>query len=187
MDGVPRRLHRDSTTLAVIDMQLRFRDVIAGMPQVLAACSRLVRFHQRLEMPILTTEHYPAGLGATLPELRELMQPFRPLEKISFSCADDAGFRKALGDLHRRQIVLCGIETHICVYQTARDLHAQGLQVVVAADATGSRRVHDRELALASLRGAGVQVLSTETILFEILRVARTADFKAVADILKDG
>ncbi len=186
MSRLPDRLQADRLVLVVIDVQERFRNVIHGMPQVVAACSRLIRFCDRLEIPVLVTEHYPRGLGSTLPELRDLLRPLRALEKITFSCELDEGFRAGLGATGRDQVVLCGIESHVCVYQTARDLLAAGRQVAVAADAVSSRRASDRETGLALMRDLGAQIMSAEMIMFEVLRIAGTAEFKRVADILKE-
>jgi nicotinamidase-related amidase len=186
MIRIPPRLVKERAVLVVVDMQERFRDLIDGMPQVIGGCSRLIRFCTRLDVPVLVTEHYPRGLGATLPELRGLFPEFRPLEKIAFSCAGDAGFREALRAVRRDQVILCGIETHVCVYQTASDLLREGLQVTVAADAVSSRHARNRSLGLDRMRDLGVQPMSTEMIMFEILRVARTPDFQAVADVLKE-
>jgi nicotinamidase-related amidase len=185
MINIPPRLAKHRTVLVVIDLQEKFRDLIAGLPVVTANSSRLIRFCQRLAIPTILTEHYPRGLGVTFPELRELFDRFSSLEKITFSCHGDEGFRAAMAETGRDQAVLCGIESHVCVYQTARDLRATGWQVTVAADAVGSRRVSDHELAVRHLREIGVQVMSTEMILFEILRKAKTDDFQAVADLLK--
>jgi nicotinamidase-related amidase len=183
--SVPDRLEKHRVCLVVIDLQERFRTLIVGMDDVQRGCSRLARFFAKLDLPILVTEHYPRKLGETMGELREVVPAFRPLEKITFSCADDLAFTAELAATGRDQVVLCGIETHVCVYQTARDLRAGGVQVVVAADAVSSQSARDRDLALAHMRAIGVQVLSAEMVLFEILREARTPDFKLVADILR--
>jgi nicotinamidase-related amidase len=182
---VPDRLEKDRVCLVVIDMQERFRNLIQGMPEVQRGGDRLVRFFAKLSLPILVTEHYPQRLGETMGEVREALPDFQPLEKITFSCDADAGFAKALAATGRDQVVLCGIETHVCVYQTARDLVARGVQVAVAADAVSSQSARDREIALQRMRDLGIQIMSVEMILFEILREARTPDFKLVADILR--
>jgi nicotinamidase-related amidase len=184
--SVPDRLEKDRVCLVVIDMQERFRSLIQGMPEVQGGCNRLARFFTKLALPVVVTEHYSRGLGETMGELREVLPHFRPLEKITFSCDADAGFKAALANTGRNQVVLCGIETHVCVYQTARDLLARGLQVAVAADAVSSQSARDREIALQRMRDIGAQIMTVEMILFEILREARTADFKSVADILKN-
>ncbi|MHC5049351.1 MAG: isochorismatase family protein, partial [Planctomycetota bacterium] len=104
----------------------------------------------------------------------------------TFSCCGDEGFARAVGALSRDQFLVCGIETHVCVYQTVRDLRAAGHQTAVAADAVSSRRIRDRDTGLALMRDLGAQLMSVEMILFEILHEAGTRDFKRVADILKE-
>ena len=185
--AVPDRLEKHRTALVVIDIQERFRNLIHDQPRLLKSCDRLIRAFNELDLPLLATEHYSRGLGVTMPEIRSVLGDARPLEKIHFSCDGDPGFRKALDGLNRDQIVLCGIETHVCVYQTARDLMDRGKQVTIAADAVSSRHAADRRIGIEHMRRIGVQVMNVEMILFEILREAKTADFKAIAPILKDG
>ncbi len=182
---VPDRLEKHRICLVVIDMQERFRTLIQGMPDVERSCARLARFFDKLALPILVTEHYPRRLGETMGELREVLPEFRPLEKITFSCDADAGFAAELTSTGCDQVVLCGIETHVCVYQTARDLLARGLQVAVAADAVSSQSVRDREIALQRMRDIGAQIMTAEMIMFEVLREARTPDFQRVAEVLR--
>ena len=150
------------------------------------AASALAAIFQRLDLPIIVTEHYPAGLGPTVPELRDIFDEWKPQEKITFSCAGDAGFNAALKATGRDQIVLCGIETHVCVYQTALDLLHRDLQVAVASDAISSCAKANTKLGLQRIRDIGAQVMGVEMILFEILREAKTDDFKAVVDLLKE-
>jgi nicotinamidase-related amidase len=187
MPSVPPRLEKDKCCLIVIDMQERFRGLIQRMPAVTAGCSRLIRFCDKLGVPMLVTEHYRRGLGETLGELHQLIARFDPLQKITFSCALDESFQAALTALARPQIVLCGIETHVCVYQTAYDLLNAGQQVVIAVDAVSSRRAEDRQAGLEAMRDLGARLMSVEMIMFEILKKAQTDDFKLVADILKEG
>ncbi len=183
--NLPDRLDRDRCLLVVIDIQERFRDVIHRLDMVLAGTDRLVRFWQALGLPVIVTEHYPRGLGHTVPEVKDAVTPWAPLEKIHFSCAGDEGFMAAVRTAGRDQVVLCGIETHVCVYQTAFDLLRDGRQVAVATDAVSSCLPEDREAGLGRMRDLGVQLMSTQMIMFEILGRAGTADFKAVAPILK--
>jgi nicotinamidase-related amidase len=183
---LPSRLEKHRAAVVVIDVQERFRDLIVDIDTVVTGCSRLIQFGQRLEIPVLVTEHYPRGLGTTFRELQMLFDDWRPIEKIAFSCCGCGVFNEALAGLGRDQIVLVGIETHVCVYQTAFDLLHAGYQVAVAGDAVSSRRTHDRELGLRRMEALGAQIMSTEMILFEILREAKTDDFKAVADILRE-
>lgn len=186
MPDLPEKLQRDRTVLILIDMQEKFRSLITDMGRVVTASSRLIRFCERLEIPLLITEHYPRGLGKTLPELQSLVSDTSPLEKITFSCRGDEGFRQALKATGRDQAILCGIETHVCVYQTAHDMLRDGLQVVAAVDAISSRHQTDRALGLARMGRLGVDLMSVEMIMFEILGRAKTADFEKVADILRE-
>jgi len=183
--AVPDRLEKHRTALVVIDIQERFRGLIHGQEQLLSSASRLIRAFRELSMPVVVTEHYSRGLGVTMPELRAHLTEIAPLEKITFSCDGDPGFRKALDALNRDQLILCGIEAHVCVYQTARDLMDRGKQVALAADAVSARHAADREVALRHMQRIGVQVMNVDMILFEILREARTADFKAIQPLLK--
>ncbi len=181
-----QRLQKQRVAVVVIDLQERFRDIIHGMPAVVAATDRLIRFCQQLQIPIVTTEHYPRGLGVTLPELRRLFDPFEPIEKISFSCCGNGEFNNTIDQLGRDQLILCGIETHVCVYQTALDLVNRDKLVTVAVDAVSSRRAADREIGLRCMADLGVRNMGVEMIMFEILKRARTDDFKLVANLLKE-
>lgn len=182
---LPDRLQRDRCLLVVVDIQERFRELIQGLDAVVGATERLVRYCQQLEIPVLVTEQYPRGLGVTVPELRVLFRDFSPLEKLHFSCALDDGFRRALAASGRDQVLLCGIETHVCVYQTAFDLLRDGRQVAVATDAVSSCLAADRTAGLDRMRELGVQLMSSQMIMFEILAKAGTPDFKAVAPQLR--
>ncbi|MHC4409492.1 MAG: isochorismatase family protein [Planctomycetota bacterium] len=173
----PVVLEQDRVGLLVIDLQERFRDLIDGMPGVVANSSRLIRFCRALDIPVRVTEQYPRGLGHTIPEIAELCEP--AAEKLTFSCHGST-------DLERPQWIVCGIEAHVCVYQTVRDLLAEGKQVAVAVDAVSSCNASDRQTGLAYMRDLGAQLMSTQMLMFEILRVAGTPEFKSVADILKE-
>jgi len=186
MKGLPDRLDAGRTVLVVVDLQEKFRDIIHGMNQVLANTERLIRFCQQLEIPIVTTEHYPHGLGATVPEIRNLHRSFSVIEKIDFSCAGCAPLNQAINDLGRDQIILCGIETHVCIYQTAFDMLRQGKQVSVAVDAVSSCSAANREIGLKRMAELGVQSMGTQMLMFEILGKAGTPQFKDVAGLLKE-
>ncbi len=184
--GAPVRLTRERTVLVVIDLQERFRDLIHGMDQVLERSERLIGFCRQLAIPIIVTEQYPRGLGSTLPAIREACRPYTAIEKTTFSCAGDAGFMAALRATGRDQVILCGIETHVCVYQTACDLLREGLQVALATDAVSSCRAADRDLGLQRMRDVGVDVMGSQMIMFEIVRDAGAPEFKQVSNFLKN-
>lgn len=180
------RFTADRCVLVVVDLQEKFRDLIHGMDQVVDGSSRLIRFCQALDIPILVTEHYPRGLGVTLSEIRRLIQPFSCIEKIHFSCGGNPEFNEAVEKLGRDQIILCGIETHVCIYQTAFDLASDGHQVAVAVDAVSSCSPSDREIGLKRMSEIGIQSMGVQMLMFEILKKAGTEQFKKVAPFIKE-
>lgn len=184
--SVPERLEPGRCALVVIDIQEKFHDVIHKMDQVIDGTARLVKFCQELEIPVLVTEHYSKGLGVSVEPIRDLFTPHQAIEKIHFSCGGSEDFQQALAATGRDQIILCGIETHVCIYQTACDLLREGRQVAVAADAVSSCSKANRKLGLKCLRDVGAQVLGVQMLMFEILRKAGTPEFKRVAALLKD-
>lgn len=180
---------RESSALLVIDMQTR---LAAAMPeaariQVLHNSGILIEAAVRLAISIVHTEQYPRGLGPTEPALLDRLQgQARPLEKTSFSCCDATGFDAAIcADASRTQWILCGMEAHVCVLQTALELHARGLEVFVVEDAICSRNAANHANALARLRQAGVIISNTESVLFEWLRDASHPQFKALSALIR--
>ncbi|MBU8869934.1 MAG: hydrolase [Gemmatimonadales bacterium] len=183
---VPERLEAGKSILVVVDIQERFRQLIHDMDQVLARTRRLIEFCQELQIPIVVTEHYSRKLGTTMAELGKSFTNFEPIEKIHFSCWGCEDFKTRLDDPDRPQIILCGIEAHVCIYQTAADLMRQGKQVVAAVDAISSCSAGNREIGLQRLAGIGVQNMGVQMLMFEILQRAGTPEFKAVAGLLKE-
>jgi len=176
---------RDRSVLVVVDIQGRLLPAIANHEQVVANTTRLIEGAKLLDVPCLLTEQYPRGLGPSVASLRGPLAGLVAIEKLSFSCAGAPAFLEALRATGRRQAVLCGIETHICVLQTAMDLARAEFHVFVAADAVGSRSPENREVALARMRAAGITVTCTESVLFEWLRVAGTEVFKQVTRLVR--
>ena len=170
-------LSRHRTTLLVVDVQEGFRsyESFAG---VAAACAKLLEGARILGVPALVSEQYPKGLGHSAPELE--LREERVLEKVVFSAVRAEGFH--LGG--RDQTIVCGIETHVCVSQTAIDLLQRGVEVHVPADAVGSRHGLDYERGLARLEDAGAVVTTVETVLFELLGRAGTPEFKQVQALI---
>jgi nicotinamidase-related amidase len=175
------RLHRDRTALVVVDVQEGFRKAIPEFEQVARATATLVRGAEAIGVPVLVTEQYPKGLGATAPEVAEsLPEGTQPLEKTVFAASEAEGF-----DLSGRdQVVVCGIETHVCVNQTAIDLLAGGTEVQVVEDAVGSRFPDSKRIGLQKMERAGAVLTSVETALFELLGRAGTDEFKAVQKLI---
>jgi nicotinamidase-related amidase len=169
-----------SSTLLIVDVQSRLLPAIHDGSKVLANCIWLVQVAQRLEVPVIASEQYPKGLGTTAPELAAVLSPDGVRTKVHFSCVADGCFDDVEA-FQRPQIVIAGTEAHVCVLQTALDLAALGVQVFAVADAVGSRRPEDRELALARFRQHGIDVVSREMVAFEWLHRAGTDVFRSIS------
>jgi nicotinamidase-related amidase len=182
-----RTLDRERAALVVVDVQEAFRAVVADFGRVADETATLIRGARLLELPVLVSEQYPRGLGETVAEVLDALgeDPARPvaarLEKTAFSAAAADGF-----DLEgRAQVLLCGIEAHVCVSQTAHDLLDRGIEVHVAEDAVGSRTAANRDLGLRKMERSGAILTSVETALFELLEAAGSDEFKAVQRLVK--
>ena len=178
------RLDRRNAAVVVIDIQERLVPVMWNFAPVEKYAKAMIQAGRELGLPVLCTEQYPKGLGATLPSIRELL-PSPPLVKMHFSCGADPGFTKALADTGRRQVVVVGMESHVCVFQTCRDLVDQGYEVFLCADAVTSRMEEHRRVALEQMRAFGVVITSAETVIFDLLREAGTPEFKRVSPFVK--
>ncbi|MEK7269385.1 MAG: hydrolase [Planctomycetota bacterium] len=182
-----RRLKADQALLLVVDIQSRLYPHIAAKEDLLRRASLLIRCAPLLGIPILATEQYSKGLGPTIPEVRSILPAGTPvIEKISFSCAGCPEFLDALSRAGRRHIVVVGIESHVCVQQTVRDLCERGYRVFLAADAVGSRNPEDKRVAVERMRDWDVEVSTAESLLFEALAVAGTDVFKQVSALVKE-
>ena len=181
----PSVLSADEAFLVVIDVQERFRSVQKDFPRMIEGAVRLTRACRLLDLPILVTEQYPKGLGQTVPELQEVLGKREALEKTCFSSCGSEEFAKRLQDLGRRQALVCGIETHVCVSQTVHDLLQSGFTVHVAVDAVESRNALDREVALRKMERSGAILTTTEAAAFELLADARNPKFKEVQALFK--
>jgi len=176
-------LERDRAALLVIDVQERINAVMADQGH-LPRLEVLVEACGALRVPVLASEQYPQGLGPTVGALGRLLGDTPPA-KLTFSCWRDDGLQAAIERRRRDQILVTGIEAHVCVLQTAIDLLADGLEVFVPHDAVSSRRPADKEWALHRLAAAGAVITTTESALFEMLERCDTADFKKVAKLIK--
>ncbi len=173
--------------LLCIDIQDRLYDTLPepARQRMLDNTEALLRGAGLLGIPVFHTEQYPKGLGKTVTRLQAALPPkTRRIEKTSFSCCGADGFTGALRDTHKRQVVITGVETHICVMQTALELQQDGYEVFVVDDAVCSRRMAHWKSGLNRLRQAGIVAAPTESILFEWLRDARHDQFKAVSALL---
>ncbi len=183
------RLDVDRAMLLVIDIQEKLLPLIEGGDRVVEATRRLIRGARLFELPVLVTEQYPQGIGSTVATLSEELgrAGAQTLHKTAFSCCGDEGIRAKIRKIDREQIIVCGIETHVCVQQTALDLVTMDYQVFVCADAVGSRRPADYEIALHRLRQVGAAVTTVESVLFELCQKCGTPRFKAMLELIKAG
>ncbi|HET7875231.1 MAG TPA: hydrolase [Methylomirabilota bacterium] len=184
----PMALDRARSALVIVDVQERLFPVMDAdhREEVVHHIKLLATAAGRLGIPIVLTEQYPKGLGHTLQELRETLGAgVEPIEKVSFSCCGVEPFVARLGATGARQVVLAGIEAHVCVLLSALDLLAQGYAVHVAADAVTSRTQGNWRLAMEQLRQAGAVVTPTETVLFQWLRQAGTDDFRELSRLIR--
>ncbi len=178
------RLDRSSAALAVIDIQERLAPVMWNFAPVEKYSRAMILAARELGLPVLATEQYPKGLGATIPTIREALGS-TPLVKMHFSCGCDEGFQKALAATGRKQVIVVGIESHVCVFQTVRDLLEQGYEVFVCGDAVTSRFEEHRRLAIEQMRDLGAIITSAETCIFDLLHVAGTPEFKKVSALVR--
>lgn len=181
----PALLDRRRSALAVIDMQEAFRPIIGDFDQVTARIALLVQSAKLLNVPVIVTEQYPKGLGRTVKEIADhLPEASAPIEKLSFSACGVQDFDLQLRELHAEQVVLCGIEAHICVSQTAHDLLHNGYQVHLLSDAVSTRLPRNREVAINKMARAGAVISSVEMALFELCP-AGTPEFRQMQALVK--
>ncbi len=178
-------LEKETAVLVLIDVQEKLFRVIDEKEALIDNLQRLIRGAQALELPILVTEQNPDGLGGTLPEIADLFTDFQPIIKFSFSCCGEPAFMDALRNTGRNQILLCGIETHVCVYQTAALLAASGYEVQVVADTVSSRSALNKKYGLDKCREEGAGITTMEIALFELLKTAKSDVFKQISKIVK--
>ncbi|MBA7542527.1 hypothetical protein ES705_34850 [subsurface metagenome] len=146
---------------------------------------RIIRSAQTLNIPILWAEQIPEKLGPTVPEISNLLTDQQPITKVSFSCCGEERFMKNLNTLNRKEILIAGIEAHICVYQTVMDLLASGYGIHVLSDAVSSRTLANKEVGLNIMKESGAKIQSVEMILFELLKRAEGDHFKEIIKIVK--
>ena len=147
---------------------------------------KIIKGFQFLEIPIFVTEQYPKGLGSTYPTLKGLLGSHQHFfSKTTFSCLSDPSIKKEILESALSQWVVIGIEAHVCVLQTVRDLLLEGMQVVVPNDAMSSRSIYDFSTAIAEMRDMGARISSTETLLFELLKDSKAKEFKEISQLIK--
>lgn len=175
-----------NTVLLVVDVQEAFRDPIGNFAAVASNIARTVSGLGILGLPIILTEQYPKGLGPTAEEIRfSLPEDFEPIEKMTFSAFGSADVRIKLESSGAKQVLLCGVETHVCINQSAHDLIAAGYDVHLLTDCVGSRFDHDKLAGLEKMKASGVISSSVEMALFELMGDAGHEKFKEIQALIK--
>ena len=183
--GETTLISREEAALLVVDFQDSLLEKIKGAGTILDQSVRLIRIARELGLPSVLTEQYPKGLGKTTARIKDELPDVAALEKVSFGCFGAAGFEERLKGLGRGQLVVIGIEAHVCVLQTVLPALERGYQVFVVRDAIGSRAREDCKAGLSRMQFQGAQVVTAEMAIFELLGAAGTPEFKRVLPLLK--
>ena len=178
-------LSRDNALLLVIDIQERLYPAMDERDALSQNTFNLVEGIKAMGIPIIVTEQYTKGLGKTIPEVADSLSGYTPIEKLTFSCYGNEEFRNKLIQSRRRQIIISGIETHICVCQTALDLLNDGYDCYIVSDAVSSRTLHNKGIGIARMHDAGAWIVNTEMVLFELLKVAGSDEFRIISKLVK--
>ncbi len=178
-------LTQENSALLLIDVQEKLIRAMYEKEILQDNVVRLVKGAQILGIPILWSEQNPKGLGETVPEVKDLLTDFKPVAKFSFSCCGELDFVRQLEASGKKTALVCGMESHVCVYQTVADLLKSGYEVEVVADAVSSRTLENKQIGLEKSRLMGAQITSVETALFELMRTAGHQKFKEIQKIVK--
>jgi nicotinamidase-related amidase len=179
------RIERELSAALLIDIQEKLFPHMEEKEELLRKCAILIRGLKVLKVPMVITEQYPKGLGTTLKEISQLVEEDPVIEKIAFSCCDEPKLMQTAAVQKYRNIIICGIEAHVCVLQTVIDLQKAGYTAVVVEDCISSRNQEDKRIAVERMRSEGAVITTCESILFELSRVAGTDEFKAISRLVK--
>lgn len=178
-------LNKEDSVLVIVDIQERLAVVMDDRQKVVSNCLHLIEAAKLLAIPVIVTEQYPKGLGQTIGEIREALPSYGPVEKLTFGCCGEPAFLKALHSTGRKKIILCGMETHVCVLQTCIGVLSEGYSVHTVSDAVCSRTKENYGIGLEFMRDAGSVITCTETVLFQLLERAGTGEFKIISKRIK--
>ena len=175
----------EKSVLVVIDVQEKLTPLIYEKDILTKNIQILIKAAQALDIPVLYSEHVPEKIGTTVESIRRLLPTQKPIVKKSFGCWGEPNFSKALAALYRKQVIITGIETHVCVYQTVAQLLDSSYKVQVVADAVSSRAASNKDIGLKKMQSLGAAVTSTEMIIFELLKTAEHSQFKNILDLVR--
>jgi nicotinamidase-related amidase len=179
------RITKQNTVGLVVDIQERLFPVMWEKEKLLKSCQILIRGLMTLGIPLIFTQQYSKGLGDTIEGIKSIVPEFNSIEKREFSCCDEPLVPERLHDLKAKNVIICGIESHVCILQTVIDLKQAGLNPVVVADCISSRYPENIELAKERFRYEGIMMTSSESILFELTRSSAAPEFKAISILVK--
>lgn len=175
----------ERTCLVLIDVQEKLARVMHESEKMIANCAILLQIARTLDIPIIWCQQSPQALGPTVEPLRIHLDGINPIDKLSFSCCGQPDFILHLEQQAVKTAILCGIESHVCVFQTARDLIQKGLEVHIIADAVASRTPENKQIGLGRIAAAGAVISSTEMLLFELLGTARHDSFRTLSKLIR--
>lgn len=180
------RILKEETCVLSLDIQTRLLPHIYEYEAMLETAAKLFKGMKVLDIPFLVTEQYSKALGNTDENLqKEIGDEYKPIEKMSFSCMDEPSFVSALEKTGKKNVIIAGIESHVCILQTVVDMAAEGYQTIVVADAVSSRKYYDKKIALKRMAAEGAIITTYESLLFELQRVSGTPEFKEISKIVK--
>lgn len=171
--------------LVLIDMQEKLFPYVQDKKQLLRQITKLVRFATIMKIPLFLTEHYPQGLGSTIQEIRRILPEYNPIKKITFSAFRSEKFLQKIKDTKIKTLLICGIESHICIEQTVLDGLSLGLTIHIISDAISSRNKHDLQMGIQKMQQSGGIISTTEMAIYEILERADTPEFKDALNLVK--
>lgn len=178
-------LDKNEAVLLIIDIQDKLASVMQMRDQVVKNCLHLIELAKMQNIPVVVTEQYPKGLGRTVGEIQAALPSYKPVEKVAFNCCGEPAFLAEIKKLGKKKVIVTGMETHICVLQTTLGLLQEGLDVHLVRDAVCSRTKENWKAGVEFMRDAGAVVTCTETVLFQLLKVAGTEDFKKISQRIK--
>lgn len=179
------RIQRENCTGLIIDIQEKLFPVVAENTALATRCKILLEGLKILEIPTFFTQQYTKGLGSTIDKIASLYPTFNFIEKHAFSCLDEPAYETLLLQSGRNTVIIAGIESHVCVLQSAIDLQAKGYTPVVISDCISSRQPGEKQIALNRFLSEGIRVSTAESILFELTRYSNTVEFKSISKIIK--
>lgn len=174
-------LNKEDSLLWLIDVQEKLIPAVLNSNELISQCEWLLKLARKMSVPVLVSEQYPKGLGTTVPPLNTYFEQHECVDKVHFSCMSDGNCVSRLQQVNKKQIILMGIEAHVCVLQTALEMKQRDYEVFVVVDAVSSRGKHDLKYGLKRMLEAGVHLITAEMVFFEWIRAAGTPEFKELS------